>query len=102
MLSYAAKGNGGLPTDILKLYINTLQQVLHSLRMRERSAYTIAEILSRKNGPRFLVHPIGDRQLKEAFNWDTEKLTSLYDLLNKAEITWIELRKEYSVMLGIH
>lgn len=103
MLSNPPKGRGDLLLNTMKLYINTLQQVLYSFRMRDRSVYTIVEILWEKSGPRFLAHPIDDNQLKSALNWDTANLASMYELLNKAEATWIELRREYANMLsGIH
>lgn len=103
LLTHPPKGNGNLLMNTMELYINTLQQVLSSFRMRNRSVHTIVEILWKRNGPSFLVQPIDDDQLTEAFNWSTEELTLMYDLLNKVEVTWLELRREYSNMLnGIH
>lgn len=103
LLSFPPKGKGHLLMNTIKLYINTLQRILYLFKKRDKSVFSITEILWERNGPRFLLRRINDRKVKESFNWSLANLTEMYRLLNKAQNIWRELRQEYCYTIyGIH
>lgn len=103
LLTYPPEGKGNLLMNTIKLYINTLQRILYLFQKRDKSVFTITEILWERNGPRFLLRRINDRKVKDSFNWSLAKLTEMYRLLNKAQNIWRELRQEYChIIYGIH
>lgn len=92
LLSFPHTGKGHLLMNTIKLYINTLQRILYLFKKRDKSVFSITEILWERNGPRFLLRRINDRKVKESFNWTMANLTQMYRLLNKAQNVWRELR----------